>query len=230
MKKSRASRAGVCLVGIVMAGSGIVGCSVSEAASSLADYGNRNASGSTETEGQEIGPNGQLLPPGVKAPEEPAQPGAAKLGPDGHYDYSAPDFVLGDPCEDPELMSRLAEQGWVLSSTTPSRMKNPWLKGCTLLPIDSNQQPISLVAVPQNQPYYEKNQETYDLDAKTTSRVFEVIKRIDVQQGTCMSAIETSAGTIGIAYSYSDLSRYASDLTSCKFTNRIANEIFRSKK
>lgn len=51
------------------------------------------------------------LPPGVMPPNDPPQPGDAPLGPDGHYDYSAPDFVLKNPCETDAYQVAL-QNGW----------------------------------------------------------------------------------------------------------------------
>ena len=51
------------------------------------------------------------LPPGVLPPNDPPQPGDARLGPDGHYDYSAPDFELKNPCDTGTYQVAL-NQGW----------------------------------------------------------------------------------------------------------------------
>ena len=57
----------------------------------------------------EVGDDG--LPPAVVPPEGEFEPGDARLGPDGHYDYRAPDFVKTSPCSDPKLMARLDRLG-----------------------------------------------------------------------------------------------------------------------
>ncbi len=61
------------------------------------------------TAGKEAGDN--ALQPGVLPPNDPPQPGDARLGPDGHYDYSAPDFVLKNPC-DTDAYGVALEKGW----------------------------------------------------------------------------------------------------------------------
>ncbi|MFC3849890.1 hypothetical protein ACFORJ_06890 [Corynebacterium hansenii] len=61
------------------------------------------------TAGKETGKN--ALAPGVLPPNDPPQPGDARLGPDGHYDYSAPDFVLKNPC-DTDAYGVALEKGW----------------------------------------------------------------------------------------------------------------------
>ena len=68
------------------------------------------ASGATD--GGRTGEEATALPPGILPPNDPPQPGDARLGPDGHYDYSAPDFVLKNPC-DTEAYEVALEQGWV---------------------------------------------------------------------------------------------------------------------
>lgn len=51
------------------------------------------------------------LPPGVMPPNDPPQPGDAPLGPDGHYDYSAPGFELKNPC-DTDAYQVALQNGW----------------------------------------------------------------------------------------------------------------------
>ena len=51
------------------------------------------------------------LPPGVMPPNDPPQPGDAPLGPDGHYDYSAPGFELKNPCDTAAYQVAL-QNGW----------------------------------------------------------------------------------------------------------------------
>lgn len=229
MKKSRALRAGVCLVGIVMAGSGIVGCSVSEAASSLADYGNRNAGGSTETEGREIGPNGQLLPPGVKAPEEPAQPGAAKLRPDGHYDYSAPDFVLGDPCEDPELMSRLAEQGWAIWDSPRARISTNYLKGCVLSNANPNSEPLTVVAINASATTMESEGYLHKFHSNGENSWFTANPPSGFGE-LCVAVHETQSGSVGIGYRYSEFKIHKTLDQACQYVSTSFEDFFGGKK
>ena len=79
---------------------------------------------STEASGKDVQPagdnattittdSGVTLPAGVLPPNNPPEPGDAPLGPDGHYNYDAPEFVLTNPCDDPEIMGRLDRLGSV---------------------------------------------------------------------------------------------------------------------
>lgn len=49
--------------------------------------------------------------PGTLPPTGEPQPGHARLNADGYYDYTADDFVLGDPCP-PEIRANFADDGY----------------------------------------------------------------------------------------------------------------------
>lgn len=72
------------------------------------------------------------LPPGVMPPNDPPQPGDAPLGPDGHYDYSAPGFELKNPC-DTEYFQRALELGWRVPDFGVTRQDEADAADCTLI-------------------------------------------------------------------------------------------------
>lgn len=72
------------------------------------------------------------LPPGVLPPNDPPQPGDAPLGPDGHYDYSAPGFELKNPC-DTEYFQRALELGWRVPDFGVTRQDETDAADCTLI-------------------------------------------------------------------------------------------------
>nr|WP_162933179.1 hypothetical protein [Corynebacterium lactis] len=78
--------------------------------------------------------NDNGLPLGVIPPREPAQAGDARLGPDGHYDFNAPDFVLSNPCDDPEIMAKLEKLGHREDPEKQGRIRGAWHVGCVLGP------------------------------------------------------------------------------------------------
>lgn len=73
---------------------------------------------------------GVTLPAGVLPPNNPPEPGDAPLGNDGHYNYDAPEFVLTNPCDDPEIMGRLEKVGFREQDGIPQRIKGVKQLGC----------------------------------------------------------------------------------------------------
>lgn len=138
------------------------------------------------------GPDG--LPPGVLPPREPAQPGDARLGPDGHYDYAASDFVLTNPCDDPEIMAKLEKLGQREDPGKGVRAKGPWNIGCALGPHGLG--PISIQYLSKNAEELPKvstelqNHSRGELSWRTTKQVAPV-------GNSCFASIETSGGNLG---------------------------------
>ena len=98
VKSSRVGRGAAAVAVVAVAALGMSGC---------AAFG--GVDGGAVAEGAERPEN--ALPPGVLPPNDPPQPGDARLGPDGHYDYSAPDFVLKNPC-DTDAYQVALQKGW----------------------------------------------------------------------------------------------------------------------
>lgn len=98
VKSSRVGRGAAAVAVVAVAALGMSGC---------AAFG--GVGGGAVAEGAERPEN--ALPPGVLPPNDPPQPGDARLGPDGHYDYSAPDFVLKNPC-DTDAYQVALQKGW----------------------------------------------------------------------------------------------------------------------
>lgn len=88
------------------------------------------ASGATD--GGRTGEEATALPPGILPPNDPPQPGDARLGPDGHYDYSAPDFVLKNPC-DTEYFERALELGWKVPEIGTKRRDEARTADCAIV-------------------------------------------------------------------------------------------------
>lgn len=98
---------------------------------------------STKASGEDVQPvgdnattittdSGVTLPAGVLPPNNPPEPGDAPLGPDGHYNYDAPEFVLTNPCDDPEIMGRLDRLGFREQSEVSQRVKGTRQLGCII--------------------------------------------------------------------------------------------------
>lgn len=72
-------------------------------------------------------PEGNIkVAPGTLPPTGEPQPGHARLNSDGYYDYTADDFVLGDPCP-AEIRANFADDGYDLhhpSEADASTFKN----------------------------------------------------------------------------------------------------------
>lgn len=97
----------------------------------------------SETSGEEVRPvgdnattmttdSGVTLPAGVLPPNDPPAPGDAPLGADGHYNYDAPEFVLTNPCDDPEIMGRLEKLGYREQTYVDGRIEGNKQIGCAI--------------------------------------------------------------------------------------------------
>lgn len=132
------------------------------------------------------------LSPGVLPPNDPPQPGDARLGPDGHYDYSAPDFVLKNPC-DTEYFDRALELGWKVPEIGTKRRDQADEMYCGVI---SNTEALALFAFPRNFKDFEaSNYEVKTIKSGETSLV--LLKRPTMFGEGCFAGIETPRGMIG---------------------------------
>ncbi|MEJ5919464.1 hypothetical protein [Corynebacterium sp. H78] len=207
--KARSKLIPFSLAGLISASLLIVGCAPSSSTPTSASTGVTDpetwsidlSSGNGRDDSRKFAPDGTPLPPGVLPPSENPAPGSARLGPDGHYDYSADDFVLSDPCDSPELMERLRALGYEEIETAIGRHDLPWQMGCLI-----GQEGDAVAA------FNRQNSNQRDF----ASRGFELLQSKDrsftgflvgQQSATsysCFAGIETENGTIGFNVPYSE--------------------------
>lgn len=168
-----------------MTAAGFAGCTAADAADA--------ADGISGTEEQSTEP---ALPPGVLPPNEPPQPGDARLGPDGHYDYSAPDFVPKNPCNT-EYFQRALELGWKPPEIGTKRRDDPDHMYCGVV---NDRQALALFTFFGNQ--NDLKAEGHDVVIDTSSGTpLIMMKRPTLFGEACFVGVETELGTIGGAAS-----------------------------
>ena len=147
----------------------------------------------------EVGDDG--LPPAVVPPEGEFEPGDARLGPDGHYDYRAPDFVKTSPCSDPELMARLDRLGQRKHPEWGRDFEGLYQVGCVLGPEGIG--PISVWRLGLNN--LEMEERGYDPRVHKTEAGTWVTARFESGfSDGCSATFETPKGSFGFLLVFID--------------------------
>lgn len=179
MKSSRVGRGAAAVAVVAVAALGMSGCGA---------FG--GGGGGAVAEGAERPEN--ALPPGVLPPNDPPQPGDARLGPDGHYDYSAPDFVLKNPC-DTEYFQRAMELGWEVPSFGTKRRDEPTGSDCTIINESSG---LALTNYPSSVAELAESGYETSIDSSRTPALI-LIQGNALLGESCFAGVETAHGIIG---------------------------------
>lgn len=186
----------------------LAGCA-GDAGSSLADVHRDPA---LETTG------GHGLPPGVAPPSGDPQPGDARLGPDGYYDYTADDFVLGDPC-DSEWAEQLKAGGWMEHESSAGRHNLSYQRGCVFYQEDSiTFHPVALMSLNMDSRnveagLFERNLHSSEAGSWYTTPV----RTIGMQM--CFAAVDTERGTFGLAVEHHEYGPYKTYEEACTYAS-----------
>lgn len=132
------------------------------------------------------------LPPGVMPPNDPPQPGDAPLGPDGHYDYSAPGFALKNPC-DTEYFQRALELGWRVPEFGTKRRDEPEEMYCGVI---NDEVGLALFSFSSNFVDFDVS----EFEVKVTEHAgvpLIILKRPSLFGEACFAGVETPNGMIG---------------------------------
>ncbi|MDO5029496.1 MAG: hypothetical protein Q4E11_02795 [Corynebacterium sp.] len=138
---------------------------------------------------------GVTLPAGVLPPNNPPEPGDAPLGNDGHYNYDAPEFVLTNPCDDPEIMGRLERIGFREQDSIDMRIEGNKQLGCGIQSNDSNLLAVWHTSVAHSQ------LGNYDATPlKHSNGIFNWItfkQTSPIGTSACIASVETAKGALG---------------------------------
>nr|WP_152663182.1 hypothetical protein [Corynebacterium xerosis] len=161
------------------------------------------------------------LPPGVLPPNDPPQPGDARLGPDGHYDYSAPDFVLKNPC-DTEAYEVALRNGWTQPSFGTVRRDEPAEKTCSIIKDSTG---IVLFSFSKNPAEFlvEGSQVSYE---ESRGIGIAVIKAPNLFGESCFTGVETPNGLVGALTGVGGFSNHQTIESACAETKHIYHELF----
>ncbi|MEJ6019318.1 hypothetical protein [Corynebacterium sp. H113] len=230
MMKARSKLIPFSLAGLISASLLIVGCAPSSSTPTSASTGITDpetwsidlSSGNDQDNSRTFAPDGTPLPPGVLPPSENPAPGSARLGPDGHYDYSADDFVLSDPCDSPELMERLRALGYEEIETAIGRADLPWQRGC-LIGREGNG--IAVLNL-QNRNRTDYTRDGYEIIESTGPSVSALqVPQQSAMADSCFSAVETEQGTLGFTVPFSDAKPIQLRSQACKKGLELLQEL-----
>ena len=139
---------------------------------------------------------GVTLPAGVLPPNNPPEPGVAPIGADGHYNYDAPEFVLTNPCDDPEIMGRLEKIGFREQDAFDTRFQEVRHTGCDIKTKDDNDYAVYRASVAHTQ-LGNYGSEPQSHKAGNVSWVtFEQSNPIGLT--ACLASIESPKGSFGV--------------------------------
>lgn len=204
------------LCAVLLLGTTAAGCS------SLSAAGLGTPLGSDDADGQAMAmttDSGVVLPAGVLPPDSPAAPGDAPLGEDGHYNYDAPEFVLTNPCDDPEIMDRLDRIGYREETDLGTRIDGVKQLGCVIESDNNDVLAVWHLAVPHSR-LHEYNGNPIEDSNKSSSWVT-FRQTSPIGTSICVSSVETAKGALGFIVDIPDAQSEKPDSELCAPTNAV---------
>lgn len=201
------------LAAVASLAAALTGCA-GDAGASLAD---EVGDPTTET------PGGPGLPAGVVPPSGDPQPGDARLGPDGYYDYTADDFVLQNPCDGlPFELAR--EQGFRIGDNASPRDDETDYTVCRLFS-DRTHEAIALASYSLGQPGFEElGYEVSIEEAGGRSWYTVVMPGLLTEQ--CFAGVDTPDGSFGAGMTIGGFSPYTTEQSACDVASEFFNRIY----
>lgn len=170
-----------------------------------------------EGDSDKYGPIGSTkVAPGTLPPTGEPQPGHARLNSEGYYDYTADDFVLGDPCPR-NIISRFTSDGYETNIPgNPQVIGNASAKICiaNMNPMGLGAgiiiEPISVKAHQDNQKirlFQHNGFSTYTVPLSTG------------EVGVCKAGLDTASGSRGILQDWGIESVAGDYTTACRLAH-----------
>lgn len=208
VKSSRVGRGAAAVAVVAVAALGMSGC---------AAFG--GVGGGAVAEGAERPEN--ALPPGVLPPNDPPQPGDARLGPDGHYDYSAPDFVLKNPC-DTDAYQVALQKGWEPPVIGSTRYDADDERSCSITKESTGMVLFSYQTLPSE---FEERGSTVHLDSAGPTPIY-VIQSPHFFGDSCFAGVESPSGLIGALTGNGGFSNHTTIESACEEAIDVFDELF----
>lgn len=164
------------------------------------------------------------LPPGVMPPNDPPQPGDAPLGPDGHYDYSAPGFELKNPC-DTDAYQVALQNGWEPPVIGNQLFDSESDRMCGIV---KNGDGIGITH------HSFTRSELIDLDPKVETQTkgettWYTVVWPNYIGSTCFAGIDTSSGAEGVTVPIGGFSNFTTRESACQFASEQFIQFFGGK-
>lgn len=165
----------------------------------------------------------QGLPPGVVPPSGEPEPGDARLGPDGYYDYTADDFVLQNPCDG--LPFELAQQqGYRLGDNASPRDDESFSTVCRMAHGEPGS-PLVLAAHSFGQPDFETM--GYEVTIQESSgRSWYTVALPGLISDICFAGVDTSKGAVGAGIGIGGFSPHTTERAACDAASELFNRIY----
>ncbi|WP_295626798.1 hypothetical protein [uncultured Corynebacterium sp.] len=197
-------------IGLLVASMLLAGCGA---------VGAKDAGTSDETSDAE-----QSLPPGVLPPNDPPQPGDARLGSDGHYDYSAPDFVLKNPC-DMDAYQVALRQGWSSPETGEQHRDFGDFQFCA---ITRRMEAVGVFSHSLTRDEFESTSLDFEVHTDAQSTWYTAVRPGLVGE-SCFVVVDTPSGGAGITAGVGGFSEHKTRETACEYATTLFKEFFGGK-
>ena len=166
---------------------------------------------------------GTGLPAGVVPPSGDPQPGDARLGDDGYYDYAADDFVLQNPCDG--LPFELAqEQGFRIGDNASPRDDEPDHTVCRLIS-DITHEALPLASYAYGQPDFEAHGFEVRI-AESDGRSWYTVVHPGLITEQCFAGVDTPRGAVGAGMPVGGFSPYTTREAACDAASELFNRIY----
>ena len=204
-----------CLSGAVaVALAGVLAGCAGDAGAPLADAAGDPTPESSDRQG---------LPPGVVPPSGEPEPGDARLGPDGYYDYTADDFVLQNPCDG--LPFELAqEQGFRIGDNASPRDDDEYSTACRMQNADSGDG-LVLLSHSSGQPGLESLGHEVEI-RESHGRSWYTAVLPGLISNICFAGVDTAKGAVGTGTGVGGFSPHATEQAACDAASEMFNRIY----
>ena len=166
---------------------------------------------------------GTGLPAGVVPPSGDPQPGDARLGDDGYYDYAADDFVLQNPCDG--LPFELAqEQGFRIGDNASPRDDDEYSTACRMQNADSGDG-LVLLSHSSGQPGLESLGHEVEI-RESHGRSWYTAVLPGLISNICFAGVDTAKGAVGTGTGVGGFSPHATEQAACDAASEMFNRIY----
>lgn len=168
-----------------------------------------------EGDSDKYGPIGSTkVAPGTLPPTGEPQPGHARLNSEGYYDYTADDFVLGDPCP-PESLEIFINEGFEVDRHQKDEKDDPRDPRFCIVDINSKGPGTGISIEPKSAKDHQADGgEIEFISDQGTTAYF--VPLGSGTTGVCKAGIDTPDGSRGIYQPWGEKSDYRTPSDACE--------------
>lgn len=167
-----------------------------------------------EGDSDKYGPIGSIkVAPGTLPPTGEPQPGHARLNSEGYYDYTAEDFILGDPCP-PRIKAALANEGYDVHR--PSDFDASNFKDGEICIAQINRRGLGTGVTIESVSVAQASQKSKEVRFNEYNEFWTYTLPIESgNYGVCKAGIDTPEGSRGIFETWGENSTYKNSDAAC---------------